>query len=493
MKIGAIVLFPKSIKKEELFFRGTYIPEDILLKLKRISKVREVFMVVGNDYDGEVPVGSVKIVGSEEGEMLFLKKFFRNSDFDHALVVHADSPFLDSEILHEMLQLHTTYLPEYTYSENVPPGFCGEIVSKTLMESVPDEVQPSISISSLIKANLHKFDVEIYYSHPDIRDRRVSFRSSDPRDRRIMERIVEFYGRIPRYKDIGEVFRQFPQVLYVSPSYVEVELTGKCELECIFCFRKSFSAEHGNMDPSIFQKILQDMRYFQLPYHICIGGSGEPLLHPQFYELMEMALAEESVATVIIETNGVLADANFAHFISRAKERIRVIVNLNGIDEKTYLSLHGKDYFSKVASNVELLRNTILEPECLYVQIMKINETEKFLDAYYDMWEQKGVPIILQKQNTFLGRIQDRRYSDLSPIERIPCWHLQRDLYILYDGKVSFCKQDVEGKFNRGNVKEVSLKEIFENGMSHFVENFKGNLSKNPDCAICDEWYTFNL
>jgi hypothetical protein len=57
------------------------------------------------------------------------------------------------------------------------------------------------------------------------------------------------------------------------------------------------------------------------------------------------------------------------------------------------------------------------------------------------------VPIILQKQNVYLGRVEDRRYSDLSPVERIPCWHLQRDLFILSDGTVGFCKQDVDAPF----------------------------------------------
>ena len=107
------------------------------------------------------------------------------------------------------------------------------------------------------------------------------------------------------------------------------------------------------------------------------------------------------------------------------------------------MKLHGTDRFETVLQNILGLAETARDR--LYVQIMKINETEPFLDAYYDFWEKHKIPIILQKQNTFLGRIQDRRYSDLSPLDRIPCWHLQRDLYITADGGVSFCKQDVDG------------------------------------------------
>ena len=99
--------------------------------------------------------------------------------------------------------------------------------------------------------------------------------------------------------------------------------------------------------------------------------------------------------------------------------------------------------------------------ERVYIQIMKINETDEFgkendiksyLDKYYDFWEGEKIPIILQKQNIYFGRIPDRRYSDLSPVKRTPCWHLQRDLYILSDGTVSFCKQDIDGETSYGNV-----------------------------------------
>ena len=74
---------------------------------------------------------------------------------------------------------------------------------------------------------------------------------------------------------------------------------------------------------------------------------------------------------------------------------------------------------------------------------MKINETEPFLDRFYDFWEKYKIPIILQKQNTYLGKIQDRNYSDLTPLERTPCWHLQRDLVVLVDGSVPLCREDI--------------------------------------------------
>ncbi len=493
VKIAAIIIIPQNTKKEDLYFNDFFLPAEIARRLQTLALIQEVFLATGDDYCERAPDGCSKISYGREGELAFLKSFFSGMDFEHALLVQYDSPFLDPEIVGEMLKLHGTYLPEYTYSENVPSGFCGEIVSRALMESVPESMGAELSLSKIIKSNLHRFDVEIYYSHPDVRDRRLSFRSGNLRERRIMQKIVALHGAVPKYAEIDEVLRKFPDSLYIAPSYLELELTGQCSLDCIFCYRKTLGREHGQMEIAVFRKVLEGMREFGLPYHICCGGSGEPLMHPELYEMMDLALSEKDVQGVVIETNGIFADANFAQYVAGKSGKARVIVNLNAVDAQTYRALHGGDHYDAVVANIERLRGVVNEPDALYVQIMKINETEKFLDKYYDIWEAKGVPIILQKQNTYLGRIQDRRYSDLSPLERIPCWHLQRDMYVLFDGTVSFCKQDVDGAVPRGNVNNSTMRELFEKGREFFIKDYKGNLTKNPDCSACDEWYTFNL
>ncbi len=498
MKVAAVLHISDSLKPDDLDFRGLFLPNEIASRLKSVRGLDAVFMAAPSDYRGKPFSEGPTVTISQNTDVEFWKGFFKETEYDHAVKIGADSPFLDPAIIGEMLNVHLKYMPEYTYSENVPSGFCGEIISRELIESVPesnpnDEKKP-LPLSQVIKTNIHQFDVEIYYAHPDVRDRRLSFRSGSPRDRRVMENIYDGLGKFPGYAEIAEVLAARPEVIHVAPSYVEVELTGRCGLDCVFCYRKTLRAPHGDMDIEVFRKIVRDMDDFTLPYALCLGGSGEPLMHGSFYEAMETAFDSELLTTVVVETNGLLADANFAGFIAgRGAGKGRVIVNINGKDGETYRALHGEDHFERVVANVELLRKELPGPEQLYVQIMKINETEKYLDAFYDFWDKKGVPIILQKQNTYMGRTQDRRYSDLSPLERIPCWHLQRDLYILHDGTVAFCKQDVDGLSGRGNVKDAPLGELFGRGRADFIDNYRGKLSAAPDCASCDEWYTFNL
>jgi len=64
---------------------------------------------------------------------------------------------------------------------------------------------------------------------------------------------------------------------------------------------------------------------------------------------------------------------------------------------------------------------------------------------------------------------------------------------VLSSGKIPFCKQDVNCECQIGNANEESLQDIFSKVYSAFEQNFKGNYPKKPNCADCDEWYTFNF
>jgi spiro-SPASM protein len=328
------------------------------------------------------------------------------------------------------------------------------------------------------------------------------------RDKIIMENIYSINKSIPSYTEIKNIIDSNPDILFIGPSYIEVELTGRCESDCLFCYRNTLEPVHGDMESKTFSAILEGLREFNLPYTLCFSGSGEPMEHPEFYSFMETALRENLLEQLIIETNGIKADANFKNFMAKSdNHKVKAIINNNAIDKESYIRFHKTDVFDAVFNNITSLAELNSDErtgkrieERIYIQIMKINETDElskegdvksYLDKYYNFWEKQKLPIILQKQNIYFGRIPDRRYSDLSPAKRTPCWHLQRDMYILSDGTITFCKQYIDAKNNYGNIKDEKLKEIWNKQKDSFLKDYRGELT--TDCKNCDEWYTFNF
>ena len=81
----------------------------------------------------------------------------------------------------------------------------------------------------------------------------------------------------------------------------------------------------------------------------------------------------------------------------------------------------------------------------------------------------------------------------MTPLERSPCWHLRRDMFIRADGAVSLCKQDIENNVILGNISKESVLEIRKKASSYWEKNFVGGFEEIPDCNKCDEYFTFNL
>lgn len=493
MKISALLYVDNNLTDSDLTFTGLYLPSDLKKRLSSINNISEIIYSVPESYSGNLS-GSGVFKRQDKDDVIFWKKLFSETKADHIIKIFCDSPFLDTEIIGDMVNAHTRYLAEFTYSENLPSGFACEIVSKELIDAIPYTGEKTLPLGQVIKSNINKFDVELYYKEPDIRNKRLSFRTGDSREKKILENISHIESSTPRYSEVKNIIDRNPAVLYLSPSYVEIELTGRCDLDCIFCFRKTLTNVRQDISIDLFKKVLMNMSSFGLPYSICLGGSGEPMMHRNFFEIMDIVCSENLIENIIIETNGILADGNFRNYLVSSKDkRLKTIFNINGIDQETYKTLHGGDYFNTVFQNITSIKEAVSANDSVYIQIMKINETEQFLDRFYDFWEKYKIQIILQKQNTFLGRIKDRTYSDLSPLERNPCWHLQRDFNILSDGSVIFCKQDVNGDYARGNLNNNSISEIFAKSKDSFLNDYNKKLGANPDCASCNEWYTFNL
>ncbi len=499
MNTQAVIFVDSSLHNDKpLTFNGQFIPDIILSQLQSLPAIESTYYCVPDSYNGKLKQAQSVITYSGTDTPKTWHQLFEKTNALHIIKIPADAAFIQPAIISEMLETHIKYLSEFTFSYNLPSGYSCEIVSKSVLENPLANPTLPNSLCDIVKNNLNQFDVELYYKEPDLRWHRVNFKASNIRDRLVMQNIITITKQAPPYESLQEIFDNHPEVLFTTPSYVEIELCGQCTLDCLFCYRNTLSPQHGDMELSTLQTLLEKMRSFNTPYAVCFGGSGEPLQHPHFFKALELCNAEELINTIVVETNGIHMDTGYASALaSFTANKVTTIVNINGHNDESYKTIHNADYFSTVHSHILKLKE-ILETHNkfnnnLYIQILKIKETESFIDSYYDFWEQYKIPIILQKQNTYIGRIPDRRYADLTPLQRKPCWHLRQDMYILSDGTVAFCKQDIDGKVKRGNIITDDIQSIWEKQKEHFVNDYKERRAKHPDCNNCDEWYTFNL
>jgi spiro-SPASM protein len=137
------------------------------------------------------------------------------------------------------------------------------------------------------------------------------------------------------------------------------------------------------------------------------------------------------------------------------------------------------------------------------VQAVRTAGAEDDVEKFYRYWKEAAPGtgnIIIQKYDDFCGMLPRKQASDLSPVQRQPCWHLMRDMPILLDGTVPLCREQIAAAKDQsngiviGNALTESLDNIWELGQSYYTEQSNPISKKyNSLCMGCDEYYTYNF
>ncbi len=123
-----------------------------------------------------------------------------------------------------------------------------------------------------------------------------------------------------------------------------IEITQSCNLTCPTCYAGSSPLNKSFMSVEQFTDLLDgllekgkgDADLIQL-------SGGEPTIHPQFFELVEIAL-QKGIKQVYINTNAIkLSRRDFAERVASYGSRVSVYLQFDGFRPKTYGLLRGRE------------------------------------------------------------------------------------------------------------------------------------------------------
>ena len=142
-----------------------------------------------------------------------------------------------------------------------------------------------------------------------------------------------------------------------QPVTVTVDPINKCDMKCKWCNSNYILNQN---DKKINSSVLKEIPHFLSEWQtnpdikkgiesICIAGGGEPLLHPNIGDFIEIA-HEVKIETGIV-TNG----TNIDKLVDNLLNCTWVGVSIDAGTKETYLKLKGQDKFEKVIGNIRAL------------------------------------------------------------------------------------------------------------------------------------------
>jgi uncharacterized radical SAM superfamily Fe-S cluster-containing enzyme len=118
-----------------------------------------------------------------------------------------------------------------------------------------------------------------------------------------------------------------------------IEITNHCNLECPICIVQN--RHNYNMTKEEFGRILDGLVEKEGCLETINLSGGEPTLHPDFFELLDMARAKKEISRVSISTNGLRVATDYAFCEELARRKVYVSLQLDAMSNPALRVLRG--------------------------------------------------------------------------------------------------------------------------------------------------------
>jgi len=319
---------------------------------------------------------------------------------------------------------------------------------------------------------------------------------------------------------------------------IHLELTNQCNFGCEFCPDRLITRPRGNMDPKLMRRVLHQIADDGLTRVVCLHLMGEPLLHPNLLEAVQ--LAGRLGLEVHLTTNGWLLTDELMGDLLKA-DLHTLIVSVQTPDPKSFTLRQARIGFEEYRRRVTsaLARSLEADHRCQVVlsllvtpfkrfllpsRVMSIIDTRAELARHAIEWladttEQCGREEVgaqfndrreeLQRR---LGRLKllarnrvpitrtlsletrplgdwvrpDFRDEELKAAHWGCCEGLTEQVGILWNGDLVYCCVDYDGDTAFGNINEITIREAFhQENVRQALQDFRNLRIRHPRCRKC--------
>lgn len=132
-----------------------------------------------------------------------------------------------------------------------------------------------------------------------------------------------------------------------KPLYVQIEPTGRCNLNCKMCFRQKGLGPQQDLKLDQFKKILDETQ----PKYINMTGYGESFMNKDLIKMIKEA--KKRGITVIMSSNFTFTRKYADEIVKSGLDLIKV--SLDAAEKETFKKIRGQDFFNEILKGVKAL------------------------------------------------------------------------------------------------------------------------------------------
>lgn len=275
---------------------------------------------------------------------------------------------------------------------------------------------------------------------------------------------------------------------------VFAEITNACNLSCVHCPHSLISRlpsyRPRHMELEIYKKLVDEVCKHKGSI-LRIVCDGEPLLHPQFLEIIGYA-KEKGITPICINTNAMLLDEEMARRLLGLGTDV-IEISLDALHKDTYEKIRVGGDFEKVVSNTLQLirmRDSLAAKTRIMVSIIDQPAAKDEIDDFKRQWSPKVDKVITRAFTSIGGLVAKEHQTRGAGRERWPCPLLWTRIFVSVDGLIKFCVEDWQDKTVLFDLKDTSIQKAWNSPPYARIrsQHLSGDFSKVEYCAQCLDW-----
>ncbi|MBQ8188162.1 MAG: radical SAM protein [Lachnospiraceae bacterium] len=173
---------------------------------------------------------------------------------------------------------------------------------------------------------------------------------------------------------------------------VVIEITDRCNLHCKYCYENPRKSCNTDMEVKRFKKFIENP---QVDFNECVLSGGEPLLHPQWREFVN-----------ILRQNNM--KVNFISNGSQIKEIIQCSIKIDSITisidsfDECYCKMRSPKPVCKKEDIIALIRSGLVEQLNLQVILSRVNANKDNMSDIIDFCRQYKVGLKIKIMDDYI-------------------------------------------------------------------------------------------
>lgn len=297
-----------------------------------------------------------------------------------------------------------------------------------------------------------------------------------------------------KYGFSGRLAKEFP-------SQVIVDITEVCNLECTHCphpeFKQSPLYAARYLDPALNAKIVDEIRMKGQgkTQYIRYTSEGEPLVHPDGYEMIEYAVRNSGVF-VTLTTNGTIMNEKRTRRLLDSGVHM-IDISIDAFTPETYAKVRVKGDLNVTRTNVLNLLSWIRRidaPTKVVVSFIEQLENRHETAEFVRYWEEQGVDsVIVRRLHSAAGAVvtfaQEMRNWQTDNARR-PCVYPWERIVLNPRGYLNFCPNDWTRGSSILDYRTTTIAEVWQNDFYRSLReaHLSNHFTDHRFCGQCPDW-----